>query len=128
MMKRNEEIISRWNIIYIKTKRSFNKPVGLDDTDFLLVDVGNGADRDRTKLARSSTFPIHCCVVESNLKTGALQDLLYPLIPHKYQSRKRKLRPELWPSIWARKILQRLNEGILDSFKEHFNEANITMI
>ena len=127
-MKRNEEIISRWNIIYVKTKRSLNKPDGIDDTDFLLVDVGDGADRDLTKLARSSAFPIHCCVVESKLKIGALQDLLYPLMPHKYQSRKRKLRPELWPAIWARKILQRFNEGILDSYKEHFNEANITMI
>ena len=128
MMKRNEEIISRWNIIYIKTKRSFDKPDGLDDTDFLLVDVGNGADRDRTKLARSSAFPIYCCVVESKLKISALQDLLYPLMPHKYQSWKRKRRPELWPAIWARKIVQRFNEGILDSYKEHFNEANITMI
>ena len=127
-MKRNEEIISRWNIIYVKTKRSLNKPDGIDDTDFLLVDIGDGADRDLTKLARSSAFPIHCCVVESKLKIGALQDLLYPLMPHKYQSRKRKLRPELWPAIWARKILQRFNEGILDSYKEHFNEANITMI
>ena len=126
-MRRNDEIISRWNIIYVRTKRSgFNKP--LDDTDFLLVDVGNGADRDQTKLARSSTFPIHCSVIESKLKIAALQDLLYPLMPHKYQSRKRKLRPELWPLIWARKILQRFNEGILDSYKEHFNEANITMI
>ena len=127
-MKRNEEIISRWNIIYIKTKRSFDKPDGLDGTDFLLVDVGNGADRDRSKLARSSAFPIYCCVVESKLKIGALQDLLYPLMPHKYQSWKRKHRPELWPAIWARKIVQRFNEGILDSYKEHFNEANITMI
>ena len=53
-----------------------------------------------------------------------LQSTLYDLQAPPQHSIQRKRRPELWPMIWARKICNRLEEGIIkaNEFKEHFNE------
>jgi hypothetical protein len=74
--------------------------------------------------ARACIRPIRIHLISRSVKMThyMLQTILYDLLPSAQHSIYRKRTPELWPLIYARKICNRLDSGIVADIKEHFNE------
>lgn len=74
--------------------------------------------------ARACIRPIRIHLISRSVEMThyMLQTILYDLLPPAQHSIYRKRTPELWPLIYARKICNRLDSGIVADIKEHFNE------
>jgi hypothetical protein len=74
--------------------------------------------------ARACIRPIRIHLISRSVEMThyMLQTILYDLLPSAQHSIYRKRTPELWPLIYARKICNRLDSGIVADIKEHFNE------